>query len=535
MLDVMRSNAKSSLIALVFGAIILTFIFSFGRGSSGFRTRTPETWAAKVNGDLVTASDFTQAYSNRFRQMSAMRGGKYTTDNAKQDNLRAETLRSLIDQELIAQQADDLGIRVSDAEVADAIARNPQFQQDGKFEFDYYKRLVENGYGMSITRFEEAYRRDLLRGKVEQAAIAGANVSDDEVKAAWTAQHEGAAIAWVRFNAFMFRDKAGVPDAEVEEYAKAHGDEIAKKYEDEKATRWTQPPAVKVRAITIPVPPGATGDQEKAARAKIDQALAEVKGGKDFAEVAKARSEDQASKAGGGDLGFVARGQSPYGKTLEDQAVKLKPGAISEVFKDRSGFHLLKAEEERPGRQQTLDEVRTQIAGDLLRSEKAKQLAKQKAEETLAKVRAGKDLKDLFPARKTEPGQFDFSSFTTPQTTETETFHPAGGFIPGLGQAPKLSSAVFALTQPGSVPQSPVEEGDAWYVFRLKSRQRADPSKVDAEELKSVRDRLIGQKQGALYGKWVEALRKKSKIVENEQVLSYEQATQHEAFSPDDY
>jgi len=44
MLDVMRSNAKSSLIALVFGAIILTFIFSFGRGSSGFRTRTPETW-----------------------------------------------------------------------------------------------------------------------------------------------------------------------------------------------------------------------------------------------------------------------------------------------------------------------------------------------------------------------------------------------------------------------------------------------------------------------------------------------------------
>src|SRR3954468_22486789 len=80
MLDVMRSNAKSSLIALIFGAIIITFIFSFGRGSSGFRTRTPETWAARVNGDLVTASDFAQAYSNRFRQMSAMRGGKYTTE-----------------------------------------------------------------------------------------------------------------------------------------------------------------------------------------------------------------------------------------------------------------------------------------------------------------------------------------------------------------------------------------------------------------------------------------------------------------------
>src|SRR5437879_13920701 len=104
MLDVMRSNAKSSLIAIIFGAIIITFIFSFGRGSSGFRTRTPETWAARVNGDLVTASDFAQAYSNRFRQMSAMRGGKYTTENAKADNLKEETLKGLVDQELIRSE-----------------------------------------------------------------------------------------------------------------------------------------------------------------------------------------------------------------------------------------------------------------------------------------------------------------------------------------------------------------------------------------------------------------------------------------------
>ena len=67
-----------------------------------------------------------------------------------------------------------------------------------------------------------------------------------------------------------------------------------------------------------------------------------MKAGNDFAEVAKARSEDQATKASGGDLGFVARGQSPYGKTLEDQALKLKPGEVSDVFKDRSGFHVLR-------------------------------------------------------------------------------------------------------------------------------------------------------------------------------------------------
>src|SRR5205814_9352430 len=98
----------------------------------------------------------------------------------------------------------------------------------GKSTSDYCKRLVENGYGMSGTRFEEAYLRDLLRGKVVQAAVAGANVSDDEVKAAWAAQHESVAIAWVRFNPFMFRDQATASDAEVAEYAKPDGDESAK-------------------------------------------------------------------------------------------------------------------------------------------------------------------------------------------------------------------------------------------------------------------------------------------------------------------
>src|SRR4051812_43980693 len=535
MLDVMRSNAKSSLIALIFGAIIVTFIFSFGRGSSGFRTRTPETWAARVNGDLVTASDFAQAYSNRFRQMSAMRGGKYTTENAKSDNLKQETLKGLVDQELIAQQADDLGLVVSDAEVADAIAKSPQFQQDGKFDFEYYKRLVENGYGMSINRFEDAWRRDLMRAKVVQAAIAGVNVSDDEVKAAWQAQHEGAAISYVRLNAFMFRDKVTATDAEADEYAKGHADEIQKKYEADLATRFTQPAAVKVRAITIPSPPTASPEVETAARAKIDAALKDVKSGKDFAEVAKAQSEDQATKASGGDLGFVAKGQSPYGKTLEEEAQKLKPGQVSEVFKDRSGFHILKAEEERPARAQPLDEVRKQIAKELVQADKAKAAAKQKAEETLTALRSGKELKDLFPAKKTDPGQFDFSSFTTPQTAETETFHPMGGYVPGIGQATKLSAAVFALNDAGAMPAQPVEEGDTWYVFKVKSRERADLAKLDAGEKKSGQERLISQKQGELYQKWIEQLRKKSKIVENEMVLSYDTLPGHEQYQPDDF
>lgn len=533
MLDVMRSNARSSLITLIFAAIIVTFIFSFGRGSSGFKGGAPETWAAKVNGELVTATDFSQAYTNRFRQQSSARNGQYTTDQAKADNLKKLVLDSMVDQELISQEAPRLGLAVSDKEVADAIEKNPQFQQSGRFDFEYYKRLVENGYGMSVNRFEDAWRRDMLRGKVVQAAIAGAQTSDDEIKAQYIAEHESASIYYVRFTPFMFRDKADATDAEAEAYLKAHGDELQKRYDEEKQARFSQPQAAKVRIISVNLKPGASADDEKAARAKIDLLYAEVKGGKDFAQVARTSSEDTVTNAAGGDLGYIGKGQSAYGKTIEEEASKLKKGDVSEVFKDRTGFHILKAEEVREAHVQPFDEVKKQMAMDAVKADKSKELAKKKGEETLAQLRAGKNLSDLFPPKKTPPGQFDFASFTSPQSAESDSFHPTGGFIPGIGVAPHLSAAVFALTTPGALPAAPIEEPESIYVFKLKSRERADPSKLDDAERSQIRERLVAQKQSELYMSWIDDLRKKAKIVENNAVLSYDAQAQ-QSFNPDD-
>jgi peptidyl-prolyl cis-trans isomerase D len=533
MLDVMRSNARSSLIVVIFGAIIVTFIFSFGRGSSGFRTRTPETWAAKVNGELVTAAEFAQAYGDTFRYQASARGGKYTVDDAKRDDLRRQTLSSLVDRALLAQQAQKMGIRVPDEEVADFIARSPAFQQNGKFDFESYKNWVENGRGMSIPRFEEGIRRELLVNKARQAMANAATVSDDEVKAFYVAEHESASITYVKFSSFMFQGEAQVPDAEVDAYLKSHQKEVEEAYARDQKTRFTQPPATKVRAITIPVPPGSTPEQEQAARQRIDAALAEVKSGKDFAAVAKEKSEDPSTKGQGGELGFVSRGGSPYGKTLEEEAEKLKVGEVSPVFKDRGGFHILKAEEKRAESVKPLADVQKQIAQDQLRAQKASELAKKKAEAALAAVRSGKSLTELYPAKKTEPGQFDFSSLMTPQAQDTEAFHPYGGYIPNVGVAPKLSAAVFALGGVGDVPPAPIEENDAWYVFRVKTRERADVSKLDDAERKTLRQRLEQRKANELYQSWIDRVRKQSDIVENTALLAYDQ-TGHEQFNPDD-
>jgi parvulin-like peptidyl-prolyl isomerase len=94
---------------------------------------------------------------------------------------------------------------------------------------------------------------------------------------------------------------------------------------------------------------------------------------------------------------------------------------------------------------------------------------------------------------------------------------------------------VFALTAPGATPAAPIEDADTWYVFKLKSRERADLSKLDDAERKTDRDRLEGQKQGELYSQWIERLRKKARITENEGVLSYDNNARSESYNPDDY
>ncbi len=120
--------------------------------------------------------------------------------------------------------------------------------------------------------------------------------------------------------------------------------------------------------ILVSVAQDASAEDKAAARAKIDAALQEIKDGKDFAEVAKAVSDDSTAGAGG-DLGWFGRGRMV--KEFEDVAFSLEPGQVSDVVETQFGYHIIKVLEKDPARPlegSALDSKRSQAFEEWLQN-----------------------------------------------------------------------------------------------------------------------------------------------------------------------
>jgi parvulin-like peptidyl-prolyl isomerase len=99
---------------------------------------------------------------------------------------------------------------------------------------------------------------------------------------------------------------------------------------------------VTVRHILIRVDENALPDQVEAAKTKIDAILAEIKNGADFAETAKAKSEDIGSNEQGGELEPFAKGEMV--QPFSDAAFATPVGQISDPVRTEFGWHIIKVE-----------------------------------------------------------------------------------------------------------------------------------------------------------------------------------------------
>ncbi len=138
----------------------------------------------------------------------------------------------------------------------------------------------------------------------------------------------------------------------------ATSDAEAKAMYDHDPRVFNRPERVHARHILRKVPRGATAQAMAVERGKIEEALAQLQAGVDFAQVARQYSTDTTA-AYGGELGVFPRGAMVA--SFDEAVFALQPMAISGIIETPAGYHIVQVLEHMPAGIAPFDEVKTQI------------------------------------------------------------------------------------------------------------------------------------------------------------------------------
>ncbi|MGI6395431.1 MAG: SurA N-terminal domain-containing protein [bacterium] len=183
-----RKKSSSILVTLMFAAIIVTFVISFGPGDD-LGCSSTQNYAASINGDIVTTSEFRVSYSNIYDYYQRILGD-FNNEMAVQYRLADKTLDGLIGETLLAQEAKSQGFKVSDEEVRQDILTNPYFQQNGKFDRDSYNRMVQFTLNTTVSDYEKRIRQQLLSRKMRSYLFLSIDTSETEILDEFIAENE---------------------------------------------------------------------------------------------------------------------------------------------------------------------------------------------------------------------------------------------------------------------------------------------------------------------------------------------------------
>ncbi|MBN2449620.1 MAG: peptidyl-prolyl cis-trans isomerase [Lentisphaeria bacterium] len=252
-------------------------------------------------------------------------------------------------------------------------------------------------------------------------------------------------------------------------------DEQIKTYFDENSATYKKE-EMRARQIMVVVPPSASDTDKAGKRAILEKALDELGQGAPFEQVAGAYSEEAASKAQGGDMGFFARGAKP--KAVEDAAFGMEVGEISGIVEIPGGLVVLKVEEKRAGK--ALADVREEIRRKIIESEADKRaLADATAfQEAVAaewdKAKgSGAVPGDILKAQAEAKGY----------NAQDSNYFMEGGVVVPFGNETALSRDAFALT-PESPISAPIKgRKDVYVACFLDTKAPELPSMAEDETL----------------------------------------------------
>jgi peptidyl-prolyl cis-trans isomerase D len=532
MLEQMRQQSRSLLIYVLFGIVIAVFIINFGPQSPGGCNRGKQAAQSDLEGARVR--NRTIGRQDYLYGMMMVGAQNIPPQRAKMMRLHETIMDMLIDREIMASEAERAGFRVTDEEVEDQIAKSTiialgreqkasVFEKDGVFSYDNYRKFVQFQLGMTPRSFTEEQRREMLANTMRDSLRAGVAVSPVEVKDEWMRQADQVNVEFLRFPEHRYESDIELRPEEIAKYAAANEAELKKVYDERKAALYEKQPKQRhLRELVVKLKSEATEADVTAAQKKAEALAGRIRKGEAFAKVAKAASEDERTKARGGDLGWQRVGSTMLDPAVDAKLAAAKDGEVVGPIKTATEYVLAISEGTREGTI-AFDAAKLELAESKLREERSKAQAKGEAETALAKIKASSDksLKELFPTFAEGEGAAKSKGVTA---EETGLFSRRGSTVQAIGKAPMLAKAVFALTKDAPVA-GPVEELGSYIVVKLKERKEPDAAEFDKNKVGLIED-ATKRKAGMVVLEWslkrCREARDAKQIEVNSDLLRYE-------------
>ncbi len=295
--------------------LLQLIVFLFTISSNDRADQAFEEIVVWVNSDIITLSDYNKSKDLLRKELQkALNGQELERVFAQQEK---EILKSMIDDQLLVQKANELGITV-ETEVVKYLDRiRREFNVDNMEDLE--KMMVQQG--IDPVEFKANTKSQAL--------------------------------------------KQMVLSREVYSHIQISTEEITKYYEAHKQD-FDRPEEVRIREILIATE-GKKDFDMGALQKKAQEVLQKAKTGDKFEELAAKYSDGPTAKEGG-DLGFFPKGKMV--KEIEDVAFTLRRGQVSDIIKTKYGLVIIKVEEKHEAGIQKMDVVMNEIR-DRLFSEKA--------------------------------------------------------------------------------------------------------------------------------------------------------------------
>lgn len=449
-------------------AVSLIVFYAPGRGASNLDPSRNQEVVAKVGSAEITVADVAQIREN-YRQMF---GGRISL---AQLGGNKRFLEGLINKEVVAQEAERLGLGASDAELAARI-RKEFADASGQFVgLDRYKEIVSSRYG-DVQKFEEGLRDEIAQEKLKAFVNASINVSDDEVQAEYRRNNTTFDVSYVVISADKLAEKIQPSDQELRSFYDSHktdyrylseqkkirylfintekaasklqiSDKDLKDEYDKLDPQYKQA-GVKVQQILLKV---ARKDLDAQVEQKANDLIAKLKGTSNtvseeaFAEAARGNSEDPTTAKNNGFLTGIVKKNPNKPDALYDRAVDMSPGEISDTpIKYAGNWYILRRGDAVP---KTFEQAKPELLVSL-RNRRGFTVAFQLATKAEARLKETKDVQKVAQ-------EFAAEANMTPAEMVRETAYiKPGDDVPDIGSNQQFEQAIATLNNANDVGQA---------------------------------------------------------------------------------